>query len=95
MPCLVILNDSPCGTERSYNGLRLALALVRSDHAAVTVFRMGDTAGCAVAGQVTQGHHTLERMLKELASGARRSASAARAWTPAASRLRGSSMEPP
>ena len=66
MQYLVILNDPPDGTERSYNGLRLAL--VRSDYAAVTAFLMGDAAGCALAGQATpHGHYNLERMVKELA----------------------------
>jgi sulfur relay (sulfurtransferase) complex TusBCD TusD component (DsrE family) len=45
---LLILNDPPYGTERTYNGLRLALALAKSDPAnTVTVFLMAD----AVAAQ--------------------------------------------
>jgi len=34
MNVLIILNDPPYGTERSYNGLRLALALARRDDVA-------------------------------------------------------------
>jgi uncharacterized protein involved in oxidation of intracellular sulfur len=65
MNLLVILNDPPYGTERSYNGLRLAGALAKRDQTAVRVFLMGDAAGCAKAGQhVPQGYYHLERMLK-------------------------------
>lgn len=39
MKTLVILNHPPYGTERSYNGLRLAHALLKNDaQAEVTVF---------------------------------------------------------
>ncbi len=31
MKVLIILNDSPYGTERSYHGLRLALALAKTE----------------------------------------------------------------
>jgi uncharacterized protein involved in oxidation of intracellular sulfur len=31
MNVLFILNDAPYGTERTYNGLRLALALAKND----------------------------------------------------------------
>ncbi len=39
----IILNDAPYGTERSYNGLRLALSMSKSDED-VQVFFMGDAA---------------------------------------------------
>ena len=65
---LVILNDPPYGTERSYNGLRLALSLAKRDEVEVRVFLMGDAVGCAVAGQQTpDGYYNLERMIKGLA----------------------------
>jgi uncharacterized protein involved in oxidation of intracellular sulfur len=41
MKALFILNDPPYGTERSFNGLRLAKAL-QGKGAAVTVFLMAD-----------------------------------------------------
>ncbi len=41
MKTLLILNDPPYGTERSYNGLRLAMALAKKD-AVITVFLMAD-----------------------------------------------------
>jgi len=64
MRTLFILNDPPYGTERTYNGLRLAGALAgRSDHE-VRVFLMGDAAPCAKAGQkVPQGFYNIGDML--------------------------------
>ena len=65
MKTLVILNDPPYGSERSYNGLRLAGALAKRDGQEVRVFLMGDAAACAKAGQsVPQGYYNLERMLR-------------------------------
>ncbi len=67
MKILLILNDPPYGTERSYNGLRLAKALNGKD-AEVTVFLMADAIGCARAGQkVPQGYYNLELMTKSVA----------------------------
>jgi uncharacterized protein involved in oxidation of intracellular sulfur len=66
MKFLIVLNDPPYGTERSYNGLRLAgsLATKRED-AEIDVFLMGDAVACAKAGQTTpNGYYNLERMLK-------------------------------
>jgi uncharacterized protein involved in oxidation of intracellular sulfur len=69
MNYLFILNDPPYGTERSYNGLRLAITLSRPEGAAISVFLIGDAAACAVAGQKTpDGYYNLERMLKILKS---------------------------
>jgi uncharacterized protein involved in oxidation of intracellular sulfur len=65
MKTLLILNDPPYGTERSYNGLRLAGALAKRDGEAVKVFLMGDAAACAKGGQnVPQGYYNLNRMLQ-------------------------------
>ena len=65
MNLLLILNDPPYGTERSYNGLRLAASLAKREGAAVKVFLMGDAAGCAKAGQkLPQGYYNLERMVR-------------------------------
>jgi uncharacterized protein involved in oxidation of intracellular sulfur len=64
---LFILNDPPYGTERSYNGLRLAGALAKREGEAVRVFLMGDGAACAKAGQKTPtGYYNVERMLLAL-----------------------------
>lgn len=67
MKMLLILNDPPYGSERSYNGLRLAKALAGKE-AEVTVFLMADAVTCAKAGQkVPQGFYNLELMLKSIA----------------------------
>jgi len=62
------LNDAPYGTERSYNGLRLAISLAKQADVELRVFLMADAAACAKAGQVTpNGYYNIERMLKSLA----------------------------
>lgn len=67
MTTLFILNDPPYGTERSFNGLRLAKALSGKGEA-VSVFLMADAVGCAKAGQkVPQGYYNLELMVKAVA----------------------------
>ncbi len=67
MKILLILNDPPYGTERSYNGLRLAKALAAKG-AEVTAFLMADAVACAKAGQkVPQGYYNLELMVKSIA----------------------------
>jgi uncharacterized protein involved in oxidation of intracellular sulfur len=64
MKSLFVLNDPPYGTERSYNALRLAGALVKREGEEVRVFLMGDAAACAKAGQsVPQGYYNVNRML--------------------------------
>jgi uncharacterized protein involved in oxidation of intracellular sulfur len=66
MNTLIILNDPPYGTERSYNGLRLAKALSSSD-AKVTLFLLADAVSCARHGQkVPQGFYNIELMLKSI-----------------------------
>ena len=67
---LFILNDPPYGTERSYNGLRLAGALAKREGEQVRVFLLGDAAACAKRGQQTpNGYYNLERMLKVASRG--------------------------
>ena len=69
MNYLLILNDPPYGTERSYNGLRLANELAKDEKNTVKVFLIGDAAACGAAGQTTpNGYYNIERMLKALAS---------------------------
>lgn len=66
---VLILNDPPYGTERNYNGLRLATSLARHGNSSVRVFLMGDAASCARVGQkVPSGYYNVERMLKVLGS---------------------------
>ena len=64
---LMVINDAPYGSERPYNALRLALALIRRS-AKVRVFLMADAVTCAIAGQKTPtGYYNVERMLKSVA----------------------------
>jgi uncharacterized protein involved in oxidation of intracellular sulfur len=65
---LFILNDPPYGTERTYNGIRLANTLLKViESAEVTVFLMGDAVVAANAGQqAPNGYYNLERMLNGL-----------------------------
>lgn len=68
MKSLLILNDPPYGTERSYNGLRLAGALAAREGTEVRVFLLGDAAACARRGQkVPQGFYHLGRMVQVVA----------------------------
>lgn len=68
MKMLIILNDPPYGTERVYNGLRLAQALGKhSSGDGVTVFLMADAVLSARAGQKTpDGYYNVEKMLKRI-----------------------------
>ena len=70
MDVLFIFNDPPYGTERTYNGLRLAVNLLRNhETTSVTVFFMGDAVSAAKSGQQTpNGYYNFERMLKSLIS---------------------------
>ena len=66
MKTLLVLNDPPYGTERSYNGLRLARELLKEPAAGneVKVFLIGDAASCAKGGQkVPQGYYSIEALL--------------------------------
>jgi uncharacterized protein involved in oxidation of intracellular sulfur len=54
MRFLFVLNDPPYGTERTYNGLRLAHAIAKKDpEAQITVFLMADAVAAARRGQKT------------------------------------------
>jgi len=55
MKTLVVLNDAPYGSERTYNGLRLAGTLSRSAENEVRVFLLGDATVCAKSGQKSPG----------------------------------------
>lgn len=67
MKYLFTLNDPPYGTERDYNGLRLARELLKDPAKgnAVRVFLVADAAACAKSGQkVPQGYYNIESFLK-------------------------------
>ena len=71
MRALFIVNDPPYGTERVYNALRLAHALVKKDpETRVTVFLMADAVVSAKSGQKTPaGFYSVEIMLKRVLAG--------------------------
>jgi uncharacterized protein involved in oxidation of intracellular sulfur len=70
MKALFILNDAPYGTERSYNGLRLARAVSKLADQQVQVFLMGDAVACAKDGQkVPEGYYNAGDMVKMVAAG--------------------------
>lgn len=61
-----ILNHAPYGTEKSYNGLRLALALIKKKEP-VRLFMLDDGVYNAVRGQKTpEGYYNIERMVNSL-----------------------------
>ena len=71
MKLLFILNEPPYGSERCYNALRLANALLKKDpEAGVTMFLMADAVIGAKASQKTpEGYYNIERMLKRVLAG--------------------------
>ncbi len=70
MKVLIVLNDAPYGNEKSYNALRLAMALQKEPfNIQVNVFLMADAVYCALADQTTpQGYYNIERMVKSVIS---------------------------
>jgi len=60
---LIVLNDAPYGTEKAYNGLRLAITLQARDNK-VNVFLMADAVFCGVPKQETPpGYYNINEML--------------------------------
>jgi len=60
----LILNDAPYGSERSYNGLRTALALQKKN-TLVNVFLIADAVYCALKDQTTpDGYYNIGRMIR-------------------------------
>lgn len=65
---LFVIQEGPYGTERAYNGLRLAMQLVKQAGVSVRVFLTGDGVLCARRGQKTpDGYYNIERMIRALA----------------------------
>lgn len=74
MAVLFILNDAPYGSERPYNGVRLANSLAKQAGGAdITIFLMGDAVLAAKTGQKTpDGFYNMEGMLRRfVAAGGR------------------------
>ena len=71
MRLLFILNDPPYGTERSYNALRLAAAVLKAAPSTqITIFLLGDAVVAAKKGQKTpEGFYNVERMLHRVLAG--------------------------
>lgn len=69
MKMLIILNEPAYGNERTYNGLRLALSLIKAEEVELRVFLMGDSVAAAKPFQKTpDGYYNLERMLRGMCS---------------------------
>lgn len=70
MRILIILNDAPYGTEKSYNGLRMANTLLKNyDDVEVQVFLLADAVNCAIPNQKTaNGYYNIERLIKAIIS---------------------------
>lgn len=69
MVVTIILNDPPYGSERSYNGLRMALELVKDESVRVNLFLMADSVFCALKGQETpSGYYNIGRMIRRIAN---------------------------
>ncbi|MDE2120273.1 MAG: DsrE family protein [Betaproteobacteria bacterium] len=64
---LFILNETPYGSERTYNALRLAVTLAAQTDRQVRVFLMGDAVASAKAGQkVPAGYYNAQTMLDKI-----------------------------
>jgi uncharacterized protein involved in oxidation of intracellular sulfur len=65
---LILINDAPYGTEKAYNGLRLAMQIQKDYEATeLCVFLMADAVTCALPNQNTpNGYYNIERMLKSV-----------------------------
>ncbi len=68
MKILLILNDAPYGSEKTYNALRLAMAVQKDQPGTETlVFLMADAVTAALPAQITpQGYYNIERMVKSV-----------------------------
>ncbi len=71
MNVLLIVNDPPYGSERVYNTLRLAQALLKAQPGStLAVFLMADAVLAARASQNTpEGFYNIERMLRRVIAG--------------------------
>ena len=70
MKSLIIINDAPYGTERCYNALRVAHALLKQESAKVDLFLMADAVTAARHGQrPPEGYYNIELMVKRVIRG--------------------------
>ena len=62
------MNDGPYGTERNYNGLRLAGSPTKREGEQVKVFLIGDAASCSKKNQkLPQGYYNIESDVQSVA----------------------------
>jgi uncharacterized protein involved in oxidation of intracellular sulfur len=63
----IIIQDPPYGTEKAWNALRLAQALLTQE-TRLNLFLLGDSVGMAKMGQeIPAGYYNLGKMLEQLA----------------------------
>ena len=67
---LFILNDAPYGSERSFNGLRLAINLNEQEGPDISlkVFLMSDAVSCALPRQAPGEGYNIQQMVEILLS---------------------------
>lgn len=66
---LFIFNDSPYGTQRTYNGLRLAVSLAKSPENELLVFLLGDGVLTGLGQPAPlNAFYNVQEMLKQLVS---------------------------
>jgi uncharacterized protein involved in oxidation of intracellular sulfur len=64
----IILNEAPYSSEKSYNGLRIAMTLQKRENIQVNVFLMADAPFCALKDQTTpNGYYNIGRMIYSVA----------------------------
>jgi len=70
MKILFILNEAPYGSEKTYNALRLVMALQKEQPSTeILVFLMADAVTAALPAQTTpQGYYNVERMVRSVVS---------------------------
>ncbi|MCK9398472.1 MAG: DsrE family protein [Bacteroidales bacterium] len=66
MKILFIINDTPYGTEKAYNALRLGIQILKDNPGTeLNIFLLADAIGCGVAEQKTpDGYYNIGRMMK-------------------------------
>lgn len=61
-----ILNHAPYGTEKSFNAMRIALALIKKKEP-LRIFMLDDGVFNAIKGQKTpDGYYNIERMMNSI-----------------------------
>lgn len=68
MKMLFILNEAPYGNEKSFNALRIIMAMQKEyPDTVIHLYLMADSVFCALKNQVTpNGYYNIERMLESI-----------------------------